>query len=159
MNVWKSFANKKMSPAKTPGKILGIESVSQEPINVGLFLICSITFFFCFCGAIYRRVLLFVCGMNHIPPYLFMSRVHEDDVRDNDFRFYFTLCYLMLTRFSSLGNLTISTNFIHCTWWKSFAKEYGRTYCGSRRIFFSNVQPLKSKRFVFWNIIHTHCRF
>lgn len=84
MNVCKSFGNKKMSPAKTAGKILGIESVSQEPINVGFFFICSINFF-CFCRAIYRRVLLFFCVMNHIPPYLFMSRVHDDDVRNNDF--------------------------------------------------------------------------
>ena len=41
------------------------------------------------CDAIYRRVLLFVCGMNHIPPYLFLSREDDDDVRDigkHDFR-------------------------------------------------------------------------
>ena len=38
--------------------------------------------------ALYRRVLL-VCGMDHIPPYLFLSREDDDDVRDNgkdDFR-------------------------------------------------------------------------
>ena len=41
------------------------------------------------CDAIYRRVLLFVCSMNHIPPYLFLSREDDDDVRDigkHDFR-------------------------------------------------------------------------
>ena len=39
--------------------------------------------------------------MNHIRPYLFLSRENEDDIRDigkHDFRsFYFTLCYLMPT--------------------------------------------------------------
>ena len=36
----------------------------------------------CYCDAIYRRVLLFVCSMYHIPPYLFLSQQDDDDVRD-----------------------------------------------------------------------------
>ena len=28
---------------------------------------------------IYRRVLLFICSANHIPPYLFLSREEDDD--------------------------------------------------------------------------------
>ena len=37
----------------------------------------------CFCDSIYGRVLLIVCSMNHIPPYLFLSREDDDDdVRD-----------------------------------------------------------------------------
>ena len=41
------------------------------------------------CDAIYRRVLLFVRSMNHIPPYLLLSLQDDDDVRDigkRDFR-------------------------------------------------------------------------
>ena len=37
----------------------------------------------------FRRVLLFACRMNHVPPYLFLSREDDDDVRDigkHDFR-------------------------------------------------------------------------
>ena len=35
----------------------------------------------CYCDAIYRRVILFACGMKHIPPHLLMSREdYEDDV-------------------------------------------------------------------------------
>ena len=53
------------------------------------------------CDAIYRRVLLFVCSMNHILPYLFLSREHDDDVRDigkHDIRsvLFHPNCYLML---------------------------------------------------------------
>lgn len=73
-----------MSPAKTSGKILGIESVSQEPINVGLFFNLFDKLLLLLRGDL-STVLLFVCGMNPIPPYLFMSRVHDDDLRDNDF--------------------------------------------------------------------------
>ena len=39
--------------------------------------------------ALYRRVLLFVCTLSHIPPYVFLSREDDDDVRDfgkHDFR-------------------------------------------------------------------------
>ena len=36
----------------------------------------------CFGDSIYRRVLLIVCSMNHVPPYLFLSREDDDDVRD-----------------------------------------------------------------------------
>ena len=39
--------------------------------------------------AIYRRVLLFICCMSHIPPHLFLSREDDDDVIDigkHDFR-------------------------------------------------------------------------
>lgn len=32
--------------------------------------------------AIYRRVLLFICIMNHIPPHLFLSREDNDELRD-----------------------------------------------------------------------------
>ena len=42
-----------------------------------------------YCDAIYRRVILFVGSVNHIPPYLFLSRADDDDVRDigkHDFR-------------------------------------------------------------------------
>ena len=35
-----------------------------------------------YCDAIYRQELHFVCSMNYIPPYLFLSREDEDDVRD-----------------------------------------------------------------------------
>ena len=35
-----------------------------------------------YCDAIYRRVLRFVSSMNHIPPYLHLSRTDDDDVRD-----------------------------------------------------------------------------
>ena len=41
------------------------------------------------CDPIYRRVLLFVCGANHIPLYLLLSLQDDDDVRDigkRDFR-------------------------------------------------------------------------
>ena len=58
---------------------------------------CSLSY----CDAIYRRVLLFVCSMNRIPPYLFPSRTDDADVRDigkRDFlRLYFILCFLRLT--------------------------------------------------------------
>ena len=43
----------------------------------------------CYCGAIYRRAILFARSMNHIPPCLFLSRADDDDVRNNgkcDFR-------------------------------------------------------------------------
>ena len=50
-------------------------------------LYCIVIQFFkgsslCNCDAIYRQVFLFVCSMNHIPPYLFLSREDDDDVRD-----------------------------------------------------------------------------
>ena len=32
--------------------------------------------------AIYRRVMLFICSMNHIPPCLFLSREDDDELRD-----------------------------------------------------------------------------
>ena len=45
----------------------------------------SINFFYgfslCYSNAIYRRVFLFVCSMNNIPPYLFLSRADDDDFR------------------------------------------------------------------------------
>ena len=43
----------------------------------------------CYCDAIYRQVLLCVNRVNHILPYLFLSRGDDDDVRDigkHDFR-------------------------------------------------------------------------
>ena len=44
----------------------------------------------CYCDAIYRRVLLFVCSMNHMPPnFFFLSGEDDDDVRNigkHDFR-------------------------------------------------------------------------
>ena len=47
----------------------------------------------CYYDAIYRRVLLFVCSMNHIPPYLFLSREDDDDVRRRHRKTrFFTLC-------------------------------------------------------------------
>ena len=35
------------------------------------------------CDSIYGRVLIIVCSMNHIPPYLFLSREDDDDVVRN----------------------------------------------------------------------------
>lgn len=53
----------------------------------------SINFFkrrsLCYCDAIYRRVFLFVCGVNHIPSCLFLSREDDDDVSDRKTRFSF----------------------------------------------------------------------
>ena len=53
----------------------------------------SINFFkgwsFLYGDAIYRRVLLFACRLNHIPPYLFPSREDDDDVRDIGKQFLF----------------------------------------------------------------------
>lgn len=43
----------------------------------------------CYCHTICRRVLFFVCRMNQIPPYLFLSRKDDEDTRDlgkHDFR-------------------------------------------------------------------------
>ena len=53
--------------------------------SINFFKGCSV----CYCNAPYRQVLLFVCLMNHIPPYLFRSREDDDDVRyigKHDFR-------------------------------------------------------------------------
>ena len=44
--------------------------------SINFFKGCSL----CYRDAIYRRVLLFVCSMNHIPPYLFLSREDDTDV-------------------------------------------------------------------------------
>ena len=46
--------------------------------SVNFFKGCSL----CYCGAICRRVLLFVCSLSHIPPYVFLSREDDHDVRD-----------------------------------------------------------------------------
>ena len=46
---------------------------------------------------IYRRVLLFVCSMNHIPLYLLPSPKDDGDLKNTIFLgFHFTLCYQML---------------------------------------------------------------
>lgn len=51
--------------------------------------------------AIYRRILLFVYSLNHSSRYLFLSREHDDVVKDIGkpifVRFYVILSYLMLT--------------------------------------------------------------
>ena len=42
-----------------------------------------------YCDVICRQVLLFVCSMSHIPPYLFLSREDDADFGDigkHDFR-------------------------------------------------------------------------
>ena len=55
--------------------------------------------------ALYRRVLLlFVCTVSHIPPYVFLSREDDDDVRDfgkHDFRS--ALLHAMLSYANSLA--------------------------------------------------------
>ena len=54
--------------------------------------------------ALYRRVLLFVCTVSHIPPYVFLSREDDDDVRDfgkHDF-FRSVLLRAMLSNANSL---------------------------------------------------------
>lgn len=63
----------------------------------------SINFFkrrsLCYCDAIYRRVLLFVCGVDHIPSCLFLSRGRRWRQRSENtifVRFCFTRCHEML---------------------------------------------------------------
>ena len=63
---------------------------------------------------IYRRVFLFSCSMNHVLPYLSLSRADEDDFRDIEKHGFhsvllhpFTLCCLMLT-FCKIA--------CHCSW-------------------------------------------
>ena len=61
----------------------------------------------CYCDAIYRRVFLFVFSLNHIPPYLFLSREDDSDVRDvgkHDFRSVVLLP--MLSNANPSGNRT-----------------------------------------------------
>ena len=63
----------------------------------------------CYYDAIYRRVLLFVCSVNHIPPYLFLSREDDDDVRDigkHDF------CSVLLHPMLSNANLIVLWQFL-----------------------------------------------
>ena len=60
--------------------------------------------------AIYRRVIPFVCSMNHIPPYLFRSREDDDDVRDmgkHDFR-----SVLLLPMLSNANLLRMTKRYI-----------------------------------------------
>ena len=79
--------------------------------SINFFKGCSL----CYCDAIYRRVLPFVCSMNDISPYLFRSREDDDDVRESEnttlVRFYFPLCYLMLP--------LQTANWLSCTSWVS----------------------------------------
>ena len=83
--------------------------------------------------ALYRRVLLFVCTVSHIPPYVFLSREDDDDVRDfgkHDFRS--VLLRAMLSNANSLttpvmqvksrqktssglGNITCALFAVHLT--------------------------------------------
>ena len=74
--------------------------VKYEKQSINFFKGCSL----CYCDAIYRRVLLFVCSMNHVPPYLFLSREDDDDLRDIK-KHYFrsVLLHLMLSNASLLG--------------------------------------------------------
>ena len=56
--------------------------------------------FLCYCDAIYPGLLVFACSMNIIPPYFSHERktmMSETPETTIFVRFYFTLCYLMLT--------------------------------------------------------------
>ena len=52
-----------------------------------------------------KVVLLFPCRMNHIPPYLFLSRedTMTSETSENTIFVYFTLCYLLLSSNSTPG--------------------------------------------------------
>ena len=72
---------------------------------------CSLSL--CCCDALYRRVLLFVYSYskNHVPPYLFVSREDDDDVRDiekHDFRSI--LFHLLLSNANLKKNSVSSTS-------------------------------------------------
>ena len=105
--------------------------------SVNFFKGCSLWY----CDAIYRRVVFFVCSTNRVPPYLFLSREDDHDVRNtgkHDFRsFYFTLCYLMQTGDGSLRSQTRSQK--HYTANPSYAYDPIRVYAASNNnnIFFS----------------------
>ena len=74
--------------------------VKYEKQSINFFKGCSL----CYCDAIYRRVLLFVCSMNHVPPDLFLSREDDDDLSDIK-KHYFrsVLLHPMLSNASLLG--------------------------------------------------------